>query len=514
MSVNVRFLFLIVLLPFIGLGQSALKQSNVDQFPDVEFVFNHRNPIGIDTNAVQFFENGQLIKNYKLVRQNDVHATISKKQVLVLIENSYWPRFEEQLKEVKRLWNEISKDVVQENDAFQIATFDWTRGEKTLNFLSQEWLNDGAELNSVIQNIQKPKVDGRTHKSTEIYSALREGVDFMAKQSTDSLTAKSIILFSSEFNNIFNNSQTKTDVIIEARQADIPIYAFRYPYSDKYDLKDVAQASLGRHLDMKSNSDEAVSDIINGIKKDYQGVDYQLSFESSIAPSEDFRTIQVQLSKDDKIEFKYQAPSRISYLWKNPAYRYGGIISLVLLLVIIVWSVMLFRKKKQKEKEEFKIAQDETRRKVEESEQRQAAALERERLNKLNEEKILFDNKLNTAFKKLPRVPKLVAQNGDVFEILHPVFTIGRADSNSLQINNSTLSKQHAGIYFDHFPGKTDLMNHRSFYLVDLDSTNGTLLNNKRVLTNSDLSPESKAEILLKNNDLIQMGELTFTFID
>jgi large-conductance mechanosensitive channel len=514
MSINIRFLFLIVLLPFIGLGQSALKQSNVDQFPNVEFVFNHRNLIGIDTNAVQFFENGQLIKNYKLVRQNDVHATISKKQVLVLIENSYWPRFEEQLKEVKRLWNEISKDVVQENDAFQIATFDWTKGEKTLNFLSQEWLNDGAELNSVIQNIQKPKVDGRTHESTEIYSALREGVDFMAKQSTDSLTAKSIILFSSEFNNIFNNSQTKTDVIIEARQADIPIYAFRYPYSDKYDLKDVAQASLGRHLDMKSNSDEAVSDVINGITKDYQGVDYQLSFESSIAPSEDFRTIQVQLSKDDKIEFKYQAPSRISYLWKNPAYRYGGIISLILIFVIIAWSIQYMRKKKKKEKEEFHQTQEETRKKIQESEQRQAAAHERERLNKLNEEKILFETKLYTAFNKLPRMPKLVAQNGEVYEILQPTFTIGRAETNNLQINNSTLSKQHAGIYFDHFPGKPDLLNHRSFYLVDLESTNGTQLNGEHVLISSEISNKSELGIPLKNNDLIQMGELTFTFRD
>ncbi len=68
---------------------------------------------------------------------------------------------------------------------------------------------------------------------------------------------------------------------------------------------------------------------------------------------------------------------------------------------------------------------------------------------------------------------------------------IGRADVNEIQIENETVSSQHCRI--DHRKDK--------FRIYDLDSTNGTVLNGKKI-ERSDL----------QEGDEIQIGDLTFTF--
>mgnify|MGYP003872953001 CR=1 FL=1 len=96
--------------------------------------------------------------------------------------------------------------------------------------------------------------------------------------------------------------------------------------------------------------------------------------------------------------------------------------------------------------------------------------LKQEHLKKLEEELI-------NAFRQLPRYPSLVAQNGETYEITSPFFTIGRSNQCNLQLDNPTLSKKHVGIYFNCLPNELTVTNTRNFYLVDLNSTNGTLLN-------------------------------------
>ncbi|MCC5924807.1 MAG: FHA domain-containing protein [Crocinitomicaceae bacterium] len=430
-----------------------------------------------------------------------------------MIENSYWPRFDEQRINIKALWNDIAGDVVKEKDLFYLATFDWTKGEKTLNFLSDEGVNNGLALNELIQGIEKPKNDGRKHQSTEIYAALREGISFLQQQKQSDSSAYAIVLFSSEFNNIFNNSQTKSDVIVEARKAGIPIYTVRYSYSDKYDLKDVSNATYGKHFIRNELSNEAIKNGINGIKNDVQGTDYSLTFSSLFPANSDFRTVKLQLSNEDEISLNYQSPNRWLFLWKNPIYRFSSILILILVLTLLIWTIKLQKKKRLQEKLALEKIKEDTEKSIQESEHQQATKeaereliLKQEQLQKLEEE-------LTKAFRQLPRRPTLVAQNGETFEITSPFFTIGRSEQCSLQLDNPTLSKKHAGIYFNCLPNELVATNTRNFYLVDLDSTNGTLLNTKRALTIHAPHENHQQVSVLNNNDLIQLGELSFTFL-
>jgi adenylate cyclase len=70
--------------------------------------------------------------------------------------------------------------------------------------------------------------------------------------------------------------------------------------------------------------------------------------------------------------------------------------------------------------------------------------------------------------------------------------TIGRKDSNSLVIEENTISKRHAVIK------KLD----NTYYLVDVGSTNGTFLNHKKISVPTPL----------ENSDLIQLGNVQLVF--
>lgn len=508
--IAVVLLFCIHLFVF---GQSGLIDSDVDNFPEVKLHFNHRNPAPIASQNTKVFENGKEIDSFELTPLETIAHQLNNKRLLILIENSYWPRFDEQRNNIKALWSDIAEDVVHEKDLFYLATFDWAKGEKTLHFLSEEGVNNGLALNELIQGIEKPKNDGRQHQSTEIYAALREGISFLQQRKQSDSSAYAIVLFSSEFNNIFNNSQTKSDVIIEARKAGIPIYTVRYPYSDKYDLKDVSNATYGKHFIRDELSNEAIKNGINAIKNDAQGMDYSLTFSSLFSANNDFRTVKLQLSNEDEISLSYQSPNKWLLLWKNPIYRFAGILMFILVVVILIWTIKLQKKKRLEEKLALEKIKEDTEKSIQESEQLLASKEAERELKSKQEQVQKLEEELINAFRQLPRYPTLVAQNGKTYEITSPFFTIGRSEQCNLQLDNPTLSKQHAGIYFNCLPNELTATNTRNFYLVDLESTNGTLLNGKMAQTINAPQEVIQKESILANNDLIQMGELSFTFL-
>lgn len=70
--------------------------------------------------------------------------------------------------------------------------------------------------------------------------------------------------------------------------------------------------------------------------------------------------------------------------------------------------------------------------------------------------------------------------------------TVGRLTSNTIALNDPTVSKNHAGIY--QHEGK--------FYICDLNTVNGTFLNGSR------LEPQKKNQI--RHKDSIQFGKCKY----
>lgn len=515
MDIN-KSLILVILwfLPFnlIVAQKKSVLHVDVKDFPQVELEFNYRNPDPLDSSKIKILENDKSVTEFTL-EQKQVKNEFTGKQILILIENSYWQRFDIQLNQVKELWSDIAGKVINKEDEVFVASFDWTQGAKTIQVLNEQGINSPSQVNEMIQSINAPPEDGRKHKSTEIYPALLEGISFLKNQEKNDSVAQSILLFSSEFNNIYNNTQTKTDVIISARNSGIPIYAFRYPYSEKYNLRDIAESTYGHQINMPDAGNDEVIKWINQIPQRYAGNNYILHFDSPVEANNDFRDIEIVVSGEESIKLRYQSPSKWIVIWKNRAYRYSIIAFGVLLIGIIIGLFYFLKKRRKKQVEHVERIKEDTESAIHQSE------LKRERENRLEEEKELnkqkeaFNKTLQTHFNRLPRPAKLMSSDGIDVEILKPVFYIGRRAENDLSLNSSAVSKVHAIIYYDHAPEVLELLNEKRFVFIDFDSTNGTFVNGNRIPSISEVKSGAKPH-RLKDSDLIQMGDASITFMD
>lgn len=510
-GIFLTFIWLLSLHPVLS-QKATLSNTNVDDFPQVKLVFNYKNPTPLDTSKIKLFENGKSINNYTL-KEKPTDTSFKSKQVLILVENSYWKRFDKQLSQVKQLWSEITGKVIGKNDQVFVATFDWTKGKNTIQLLNKKAINSPSQVNDLIQSITETSNDGREHKSTEIYPALLEGVSFLKSQKKKDSIAQAILLFSSEFNNIYNNIQTKTDVIVSARNAGIPIYAFRYPYSPKYNLHDIAEKTFGNQLDMSEASNEATMKMMNQIPERFAGKNYSLQFKSKIDANNDFRNVKIDVSGEESLELRYQSPSKWSVIWKNKTYRFV-IIALGLLLVglILVLGYQL-KKRRNKQVENVQRIKEDTENAVQQSEIKRAEEKRLQEEEEIRKQKEAFNETLRKHFNRLPRSAKLISSEGIEAEIANPVFYIGRRSENDMSFDNAAVSKVHAVIYYDHVPDTLQLLNEKQFIIVDFDSTNGTYVNGQPIPSISAVK-SGATPTRLTNSDLIQMGEVSITFID
>jgi len=83
------------------------------------------------------------------------------------------------------------------------------------------------------------------------------------------------------------------------------------------------------------------------------------------------------------------------------------------------------------------------------------------------------------------------ADRGRIYENLEPPITIGREEGNSIQLNDERVSRFHLKIQQDH----DDLV------LTDLESTNGTRVNNEEIQLR-----------ILRHGDMISVGRSTLLF--
>ena len=84
------------------------------------------------------------------------------------------------------------------------------------------------------------------------------------------------------------------------------------------------------------------------------------------------------------------------------------------------------------------------------------------------------------------------------FDISRPALTFGRTSDNQIQIDDLAVSNKHAQIVC-----ATDDRNKTIYYLEDLDSTNGSFVNETKV-----------KKQLLHHKDSVRIGWNVFTFID
>lgn len=87
------------------------------------------------------------------------------------------------------------------------------------------------------------------------------------------------------------------------------------------------------------------------------------------------------------------------------------------------------------------------------------------------------------------------------FDVESSQLTLGRHPSNEIQIDEEAVSGRHAQIIMQ---SNADFEGFEEFYLEDLGSTNGTFVNDEKVM----------GRIRLHHNDIVRLAWNKFKFID
>ena len=125
--------------------------------------------------------------------------------------------------------------------------------------------------------------------------------------------------------------------------------------------------------------------------------------------------------------------------------------------------------------------------------------LEQQRLNDLNNAKFEKEKKAKEAklIKEMqalgpfPILKFVDSEKTNSYEINKPLMTVGRDESNDIHILNTNISRTHFTIIFEA----------SNYIIFDNKSTNGMIINGYKL-----------KKSLLKNGDVIEIADVTFTF--
>lgn len=492
------------------------------KYPSIAIDFNLRNPHLLDESNISLMENGKPV-DFELAERPD-SLLFSTSELFILFENSFWPRFEQQRPFGKKLFEIVFYDLFENAIQVDLATFDWTiNNDSDFELVNSKPIKSYHDFKSSLDQIVAPASDGRKHESTEIFPALLDALDYLQKNKKEH-SAPALILFSSEFSNIYNNKQTKIDVITKAREYNIPIYTIHYPYyHEKYNLHELSDKTYGDRIVANSeNVEETATRLIaslQAVPQNASGKNYHLQFETPNKTDGNTYTLHVDISSLEQYTIQYTTPTFFQHFFSKENNIIITAITAFVLLLLLIWLIVFLIKKKRKEQkaQEQKLeaikkgSQEALAKKEEEWENKEKEKEENKKLEQQSLKESEFLTHLNEVFKKAKIHPSISLEKGPKVDIETPVFSIGRAADNTLTIDIQSVSKKHAVIGFAHKPNSLKIDTKKEYAIWDLESTNGTLVNSKPIPTINEIK-FGASPYVLNNNDLIQMGELKFVF--
>jgi hypothetical protein len=515
---------IIIILSFVILsgqlsGQSMqIREVKSESYPLIELEVFDRNPSPWRKGAVRILEDNKPLDSVSIVSATS--EVRPSKRVFILFENSHFPSFDPQRNYLKAFLSESLK-FFSDKDELYFSEFDWTLPNGKV--LRPEGIYKGKkdQIEDIVAGIKKPASNGKTHESTELNTAMMEALEYLHEIPDDPQFEKAILLFSSEFSNIYNSIHTPESIILSSRQKNIPIYSVRYPrMAPKYSLAKITESTYGMHyqIDLAKNRTDLVAGfgkVIEQINNRAVGNLYRISYTTAIPPGSKPVTVKIVQSDDPfQPETVLLTPGYVQYVLMDPLRLAvaGAIIFLFIVLILLL--VLSQRKKRIKEKQEndrkLQSIKDESRKEIEKQEKQleklendRMAQKEREFVSQREQEKEKAVQASVARFRQMPRIPFLSGQDGGNYP-LAVVNLIGRSQQEgcTLVISDSTISRKHAYILFERTSPDQAPQENYSFYLVELGSSNGTFLNEQQVL-----SP-----VMLKNGDLIRFGKVNLTF--
>jgi hypothetical protein len=367
---------------------------------------------------------------------------------------------------------------------------------KTLNILNTEFTVNTSSLKKDISAGISTTRD--TTYVADVYKAIYEALDFMiAKQSLP--PDKRLVVLSAAINN--SKSPIKAEDCIEkAQRLRIPIYTVTYKTGNRYAPDNFVRLSdrtngkttLAKTLDEIKT---AAKDFIGGTSSNNAAIAGQYIIEFTTANPKSGRLYQYEIRyNEQRLAATYTAPREEGGSFKN----YGLYIFLIVALIGggIAWLLYQAKQKKLAFETNKDAEQEALLRKAEVRERSVQNEVDKQIHQKSGQQPVSQKRDLKrTMIAGGGAAPLLVVSAGSfsqTFSIDRPQHFIGRAAGNDIVIPEATVSGKHASI------SKEEGI----FFISDLGSTNGTLVNNMRI----------QGKQLIKNGDLIQMGAAQLKF--
>lgn len=499
------FLALVLSVSLSAQTQRGLKGTfNVENFPEVSFVWNTPNPDTLDISQFALFEDNVPVG----IELSRLPADITKsgsKNVLFLWEDmanhNRQSDFTREL--LTQFFSEIDSDATE---CFEIAVFNQQKNNanRVLEPLVGYFTSDLSLLGKAVSTYQNSN-RYFSSKRSDLYLALLEGIELLKQEPKDHTGI--IVVVTAGLST--KGSITEIQVRQEALSADIPIYVVNYPLNGStQEINTLAEKTFGL-VTSSTDVTEALVDLLQNhdrMSERLEGCDYEIRFTSNCEHDAKQHTLQLIVDNVQQFQSSYEAPNATFGMWLGKHWW----LALVIVVLIgggTVLAVLLTKKKKEEKETVTEKLQNQILREREESERRHSEAMEELRREQqvkdrtaketakreqdaANEERL---SKIMQAKDLYPRLKYKCGKESSSYTITKPCVTLGRDSNNDVILDNPTVSSQHAEIEFD---GSAFEVRNKSHSYSQGIIVNGQFCQ----------------KCVLKNGDMIGLGEVVITF--
>ena len=505
-----------VILASPAFAQGVIYTPDTKEFPTVSFVIQSYNPDVQPAEAFTVEEEGNNAKNIQ-VANLESPAYPDKTNMLILWDYRGKEEF------VPILLTDLLNNLETDNVVLNVALI---RRDDNGAPLFEELLNDFTDdKDAVVDRVQakqrelfSTRTKYRT-KASDIIWALPQAIEKLRKQPKEE--AKAILLFTDGRNNTDTGNETMP-IVASAKEWRVPIYVVNIA-GDEAGLtftNNLARRTYGEHLFSEGSfktfdergkmpqgtytflfpENETIAPWFQSIAQRWVGNTYKVSFTSQFERVGQLKQIIVRIG-DDSFNASYNVPGFSLAVWIKEHLALFIILLVVLIAGIGTGLFFLIRhirdvaadKKEEEAKQEaerkrLKSEQETLRRKLDLAESEQRRRLEDERKKEKEAKRQEYLSSINALMRSRNiKARVLISTMTGSFEYLVNTAetTIGTADDNSIVIEDRTVSRHHAVLYF----------NGENFGIRDLKSTNGIVMNGFKM-----------DDMKLRNGDSVSLG--------
>ena len=506
-------------------SQGVIKDFDTKKFPQVTFSLQYNNPGVIQSDAFTIEEEGITAKDIQ-VSLLETQAIPEKTNVLVLWDYRGKEEF------VPTLLTDLFENLNVENLFINVALFRRDENtDKAYELLLDSFTSDREAVVDRVKAKQRELLSTKSKyrpKASDIIWALPQAIEQLCRQPKED--AKAILLFTDGKNNTDTGNETMP-IVAASKEKRVPIYIVNIAgneagitFSENLSKRTFGEFLLSEgsfkafdersKLIAKMNEEqrkstsivfcfpenETISAWLQGIAGRWIGNSYRVSFKSHFDRVGQLKQVRVRIS-DDTFNASYNVPGFSLAVWIKE-----NLILFLILLVVLLGGVgtglfFLIRhirdiaadKKEEEEKQEaererLKAEQETLRRKLDIAESEQRRRLEEERKKEKEAKRQEYLSSINSLMRaRNIKARILVSTMTGSFEYLlnSAEMTIGTSDDNDIVIEDQTVSRHHAILYF----------NGENFGIKDLKSTNGIVMNGFKM-----------DDMKLRNGDSVSLG--------